>query len=43
VALVAADPGHVTRVLDAVEDLVAGRPELELLAARRRVRSADDE
>jgi uncharacterized protein len=43
VALVAADPGHVTRVLDAVEDLVAGRPELELLSARRRVRSADDE
>jgi uncharacterized protein YlxP (DUF503 family) len=43
VAVVAADSGQVTRVLDAVEDLVAGRPELDLLAARRRVRSADDE
>jgi hypothetical protein len=26
-----------------VEDLVAARPELELLAARRRLRSADDD
>jgi uncharacterized protein len=43
VAVVAADPGHVTRVLDAVEDLVATRPEVDLLAARRRVRSSDDE
>jgi uncharacterized protein YlxP (DUF503 family) len=43
VAAVAADPGQVARVLDAVEDLVGGRPELELLAARRRLRSADDE
>jgi uncharacterized protein YlxP (DUF503 family) len=43
VAVVAADPAHVTRVLDGVEDLVAGRPELDLLAARRRVLSADDE
>jgi uncharacterized protein YlxP (DUF503 family) len=43
VAVVAADPGQVTRVLDGVEDLVAGRPELDLLAARRRVLSADDE
>ena len=43
VAVVAAYPGQVTRVLDGVEDLVAGRPELDLLAARRRVLSADDE
>jgi uncharacterized protein YlxP (DUF503 family) len=43
VAVVAADPGHVTRVLDAVEELVAGRPELDLLATRRRVRSSDDD
>jgi uncharacterized protein YlxP (DUF503 family) len=43
IAAVAADPAQVVRVLDAVEDLVAGRPELELLSARRRVLSADDE
>jgi uncharacterized protein YlxP (DUF503 family) len=43
VAVVAADQGHVTRVLDAVEQLVAGRPELDLLQARRRLRSSDDD
>jgi uncharacterized protein YlxP (DUF503 family) len=42
-AVVAADPAHVTRVLDAVEELVAARPELDLLASRRRVSSSDDE
>jgi uncharacterized protein YlxP (DUF503 family) len=41
--VVAADPGHVTRILDAVEELVATRPELDLLASRRRVFSSDDE
>ena len=43
VAVVAADRGQVTRVLDAVEDLVAARPELDLLQARRRLRSSDDD
>ncbi|MPZ29251.1 MAG: DUF503 family protein [Micromonosporaceae bacterium] len=37
VAVVAAEPGHVTAVLDSCERLVAGRPELELLAVRRRL------
>ena len=42
VAAVSADQAHVTDVLDAVERLVAGRPEVELLTARRMVRSSDD-
>ncbi|MFC5998411.1 DUF503 domain-containing protein [Quadrisphaera sp. GCM10027208] len=37
VAVVAADATHCREVLDACERLVAGRPELELLSARRRV------
>lgn len=37
VAVVAAEPAHVTTVLDRCERLVAGRPELELLAVRRRL------
>ncbi|MGH3682634.1 MAG: DUF503 domain-containing protein, partial [Natronosporangium sp.] len=32
VAVVAAEPGHVTAVLERCERLVAGRPELQLLA-----------
>lgn len=36
VAVVAADSGHVTELLEACEKLVAGRPELELLSVRRR-------
>ena len=36
VAAVAADADHVRDVLDACERLVAGRPELELVSARRR-------
>lgn len=36
VAAVAADPGHVSELLDACEKLVAGRPELDLLSVRRR-------
>jgi uncharacterized protein len=43
VDVVAADQGQVTRVLDAVEDLVAARPELDLLQVRRRLRSSDDD
>ena len=43
VSLVAADPGHVVEVLDRCERLVAGRPELELLSARRRMLGPDDD
>ena len=41
-ALVAADRGHVVEVLDAVERLVAGRPDVDLLSAHRDVRTSDD-
>lgn len=43
VAAVASTAKHVGEVLDACERLVAGRPELELLSVRRRLRSSDDE
>ena len=43
VAAVAADPCHVRDVLQACERLVAGRPELELLAARHRLLGPEDE
>lgn len=42
VAVVAADGIHARDVLDACERLVAGRPELELLAARRRMLGPND-
>lgn len=42
VALVAADRAHVVDVLDAAERLVADRPELELLSARRGLHHSDD-
>lgn len=42
VAVVAASAGHVASVLDACEQLVAARPELELLAVRRRLYTGDD-
>lgn len=42
VAAIARDAHHVNEVLDACERLVAGRPELELLSARRRLYGADD-
>ena len=42
VAVVAADPAHVIEVLDAAERLVAGRPEIELLSARRGLSRSDD-
>ena len=41
-AIVAGDARHVTEVLDEVERFVAGRRELELLSARRRLASSDD-
>lgn len=42
VALVAADRAHIVDVLDAAERLVADRPELELLSARRGLHHSDD-
>ena len=41
-SVVAADSAHVTEVLDAAERLIAARPEIELLAARRALRHSDD-
>jgi uncharacterized protein YlxP (DUF503 family) len=41
-SLIAADGKHVIDVLDSVEHLVAGRPEIELLSARRKIASSDD-
>lgn len=43
VAVVAGDAAQVADVLDACERLVAGRPEFELLSARRWLRGLDDE
>lgn len=43
VAVVAADRGHCTDVLDACERLVLGHPELQLLSARRRYLSDEDD
>jgi uncharacterized protein len=42
VAVVAEDGAHCADVLDACERLVAGRPEIELLSARRRLFGPDD-
>ncbi|PPK67427.1 DUF503 domain-containing protein [Actinokineospora auranticolor] len=42
VCAVAADAAHVNDVLDACERLVSGRPELQLLSARRRWLGPDD-
>ncbi|MBJ7399768.1 DUF503 family protein [Mycolicibacterium sp.] len=42
VAVVAADRAHAVEVLDAAERLVANRPEIELLSARRDLRHTDD-
>ena len=43
IGVVAADPGHCVEVLDACERLVAARPELDLLSARRRIWDDGDE
>jgi uncharacterized protein YlxP (DUF503 family) len=41
--LVAADAAHLIEVLDGIERLVAARPEVQLLSARRRLHSSEDE
>jgi uncharacterized protein YlxP (DUF503 family) len=43
VAVVASDRAHCVEVLEACERLVAGRPEVEMLSARQRVHSDEDE
>jgi uncharacterized protein YlxP (DUF503 family) len=43
VAVVAPDAAHCVEVLDACERFVAARPEVELLSARRRFHSEEDE
>jgi uncharacterized protein len=42
VAVVAADQAHVVELLDTVERSVAYHPEVELLSARRTLRTSDD-
>ncbi|WGW12470.1 DUF503 domain-containing protein [Saxibacter everestensis] len=42
VGLVAADSKHLVDVLDEADRFVAGRPEIELLSARRQLRHSDD-
>jgi uncharacterized protein YlxP (DUF503 family) len=42
VAVVAADGAHVRDVLDGCERFIAGRPELELLSAHRRLLGPED-
>ncbi len=43
VAVVSGDRAHAVDVLDAAERLVAARPEMELLSARRGLRRSDDD
>lgn len=42
VAAISADARHVSAVLDTCEQLVAGRPELELLSVRRRLHTDEE-
>jgi uncharacterized protein YlxP (DUF503 family) len=42
VAVVAADPTHCRKVLDACERLVADRPEVEILSAHQQLFGEDD-
>lgn len=42
VSVTCGDRGHAVEVLDAVERLVSGRPEFELLSARRGLLRSDD-
>ena len=43
VAVVSGAPAHCTEVLDSVERFLAARPEADLIAAQRQLRSIDDE
>lgn len=43
VAVVAADQAHVVEVLDTIERRIAYHPEVELLSARRSIRTTTDE
>lgn len=43
IGLVAPDASHARSVLEACERLVAGRPEVELLATRQRIWDDEDE
>lgn len=43
VGVVASGADRVTEVLDRAERLVAGRPDIMLLSARRRLRRSDDD
>lgn len=43
VAVVAADAAHCVDVLDAVERLIAARPEIELLSTHRQLHNDEDE
>lgn len=43
VAVAAPDAGHASDLLDSCERLVASRPEVELLAVRRRIFGDDDD
>jgi uncharacterized protein YlxP (DUF503 family) len=42
VAVVAADAAHVAEVLEACERLIFGRPEVEVLAKRRRLHGEEE-
>ncbi|NLE98236.1 MAG: DUF503 domain-containing protein [Propionibacterium sp.] len=42
-SLVASDRAHVVEVLDRIERMVAGRPEVELLSAGRGLRTSHDD
>jgi uncharacterized protein YlxP (DUF503 family) len=42
IAVVAAEPAHIREVLDSCEQMVAARPEIELLSVRRRLHGDDD-
>lgn len=42
VAVVAAELAHARKVVDSCENLVAGRPEVELLSVKRRLHGDDD-
>ncbi|MGP4002283.1 DUF503 domain-containing protein [Streptomyces sp. 8N706] len=42
-AAVSGDAGHLTDVLDRCERMVAARPDVELLAVRRRFHGSDDD